>query len=283
MTVAAMPPASLPAGMARATCGIGWAAGAVLPCRGHRCGASSGPFRCAAAPEHAACQCRTEFISYDNGICATPSAAVARPCFKGLLQMMKRQETALRAAASALLVALPLCCRAQFEVDTMGVDSMVVVADAPRGHSPVLRFGYVSYETALKAMPDYAAAGKRVEELRAKYAAEERRAADEFNAKYEEFLDGQAGFPPTILHKRQAELQDLLERNVAFKEESRRLMEAAERDIYAPLHRRLRAAIRTVGRQNGYAFVINIDGNACPFIDSSMGDNVTLMVIDMLK
>ena len=132
-------------------------------------------------------------------------------------------------------------------------------------------------------MPGYAAAGKRLEELKAKYDAEAGRVAEDFNAKYEEFLEGQAGFPESILRKRQSELQELLERNVAFKEESRRLLQAAERDIYAPLHRRLREAIRTVGRQNGYAFVINIDGDACPYIDTSVGDNVTLMVIDMLK
>lgn len=192
-------------------------------------------------------------------------------------------KTALRSALMALLAALPLCAGAQVEVDTLAVDSMVVVTDEGHEHRPVLRFGYVSYETALKAMPDYATASKRLAELKAKYDDEARRVADEFNAKYEEFLDGQAGYPATILHKRQGELQELLERNVAFRQESRRLVESAEKDIFAPLHRRLRAAIRTVGRQNGYAFVINIDGNACPFIDSSMGDNVTLMVIDMLK
>ena len=146
-----------------------------------------------------------------------------------------------------------------------------------------LRYGYFSLDSVFTAMPEYAVAQKNLADLRAKYDEEMKRAEDEFNAKYEEFLDGQAGYPATILHKRQGELQELLERNVAFRQESRRLIESAEKDIFAPLHRRLRAAIRTVGRQNGYAFVINIDGNACPFIDSSMGDNVTLMVIDMLK
>lgn len=197
--------------------------------------------------------------------------------------MKSKPFTILRAFVAAVVCVLPLCAGAQVVVDTLGTDSMVIVADAPASPQPALRFGYVSYDTALKAMPDYATALKRVEELKAKYAAEARRVADEFNAKYEEFLEGQDGFPASILQKRQSELQELLNRNIAFKEESNRLMEAAEKDIFAPLHSRLRTAIQTVGRQNGYAFVINIDGNACPFIDSSRGDNVTLMVIDMLK
>ena len=181
--------------------------------------------------------------------------------------MQMRPITALRALLAALLCGLAQAAGAQIEIDTVAVDSMVVVTEAPKP-APPLRFAYISYATALKAMPGYAAAGKRLEELK---------------AKYEEFLEGQASFPESILRKRQSELQELLERNMAFKEESRRLLQAAERDIYAPLHRCLREAIRTVGRQNGYAFVINIDGDACPYIDTSVGDNVTLMVIDMLK
>ena len=119
--------------------------------------------------------------------------------------------------------------------------------------------------------------------IKARYAGEARRAADEFNSQYEEFLEEQSGYPESILRKRQSELQELLRRNVDFRAESDRLLASAEKEVFEPLHRRLRKAISTVGRQQGLAFIINIDDNACPFIDSSRGENVTLMVIDMLK
>lgn len=205
-----------------------------------------------------------------------------RPGGRKLIAKMK-PITALRALLAALLCAAGHAARAQIEIDTLTADSMVVVDDVDAEAPAALRFGYISYQTALEAMAGYAAAGRQVEELKAKYEAEAQRAADEFNSKYEDFLDGLAGFPESIRRKRQSELQELLQRNVAFRAEADRLLRAAERDVYAPLHRRLRQAIRTVGRQNGLAFVINIDGNACPFIDSAQGENVTLMVIDMLK
>lgn len=189
----------------------------------------------------------------------------------------------LRLSVFALLCLMPLGAGAQVVVDTLAVDSMIAVTDEPATSDPGCRFGYISYETALKAMPDYKTALRRMDELKAKYADEARRVSDEFNAKYEEFLDGQAGFPQSILQKRQSELQELLNRNIAFKEESERLLESARNDIFAPLHRKLHTAIRTVGRQNGYAFILNIDDNACPFIDSTKGENITLTVIDMLK
>ena len=67
----------------------------------------------------------------------------------------------------------------------------------------VLRFAYLSYDQALKAVPGYELAQQSLENLKAKYEAEQKRTEQDFNLKYEEFLDGQRDFPETILRKRQ--------------------------------------------------------------------------------
>lgn len=144
------------------------------------------------------------------------------------------------------------------------------------------RFGYLSYDTVFHAMPEYAAACRTLADLKAKYEAETKRAESEFNAKYEEFLDGQRDFVPSILQKRQAELQDLMERNTAFRDQARQLLAAAERDAFAPIRTRLAQAIARVGRDHGYAFILNTDGNACPYIDPASGDDVTVLVKNAL-
>ena len=83
-----------------------------------------------------------------------------------------------------------------------------------------MKFGFLSYDEVMKAMPEYATMQKNMADLRAHYEAEMLRVEDDFNRKYEEFLDGQASYPKTILQKRQSELQEMLEKNVAFKKES---------------------------------------------------------------
>ena len=55
-----------------------------------------------------------------------------------------------------------------------------------------LRFGYLSYEQALQSIPDYALVQQQMATLREQYQAETKRVEEEFNRKYEEFLDGQA-------------------------------------------------------------------------------------------
>ena len=93
-----------------------------------------------------------------------------------------------------------------------------------------IRFGYLSYQQALQAMPQYALVQKQMAELRHQYEAELQRVTNEFNRKYEEFLEGQREFPKTILQKRQTELQELMTRNVTFKEESLKQLADAERE-----------------------------------------------------
>lgn len=146
-----------------------------------------------------------------------------------------------------------------------------------------LKFGYLSYDAALKAMPDYSLAMTNVDKLRAQYDNELKRAEKEFNAKYEDFLENQRTMAPAILDKRQAELQELLHKNLEFKAEADRLLKQAENDAYAPLKKKLNDAIRKVGMQRGYAFVMNTDGNACPYVDSTKGEDISVLVSDELK
>ena len=146
-----------------------------------------------------------------------------------------------------------------------------------------VKIGYLSYEQALRTMPEYAIAQKTLESLTAKYDAEAMRVKNEFNQKYEEFLEGQNDFPKTILQKRQTELQELLEKNIAFKEESRRLLKAAEKDILAPLKEKLAGILSNIAKEKGLAVIVNTDGNACPFIDPQLSEDINQAVADALK
>ena len=146
-----------------------------------------------------------------------------------------------------------------------------------------LKFGYLSYEAAIKAIPDYEEMQNNLATLRAQYEAEMKRVEDDFNKKYEEFLDGQAHFPKTILQKRQSELQEMLDKNTAFKRQGQALLNDAEASLRQKLQAALDAAITTVGQEGGYAFILNTDQHAAPFINPQMGEDVTQAVINALQ
>ena len=146
-----------------------------------------------------------------------------------------------------------------------------------------MKFGFLSYEKVMKSMPEYASMQKNMAELRAQYEAEQKRIEDDFNRKYEEFLDGQANFPKTILQKRQSELQEMLDKNVAFKKESQQLLNNAEATMFDSLKSAITTTLVMLGQERGYAFILNTDQNAVPFISPALGEDVTEEVMERLK
>lgn len=153
-------------------------------------------------------------------------------------------------------------------------DGTVSPSPATGAHVQPFRFGYFSYQKTLETMPDHTIAQRTMEDLKAKYDKEMKRVEEEFNQKYELFLDGQRDFAPSIRHKRQAELQELMEKNMAFKAEAQRLLKEAQDNAYKPLREKIAAALQKVGKEKGLAFILNTDNDAAPFIDPATGFDV---------
>ena len=145
------------------------------------------------------------------------------------------------------------------------------------------RFGYFSYNAVLTSMTDYQLAKRSVDDLRMKYDAEMKRAEQDFNTKYEEFLEVQRDLVPSILRKRQTELQEMMEKNIAFKNDAGQLLKQAEADAYAPVKRKLNEAVARVGREHGYAFVLNTDNDTCPYVNPEAGEDATEAIKETLK
>ena len=149
--------------------------------------------------------------------------------------------------------------------------------------TPQILYGYFSYDAAMKSMPEYAAMQDSLVRLREAYNVEVQRVEDEFNQKYETFLEGQRDFPRTILLKRQNELQQLMQRNVEFKAQARRELQQAEVELLKPLQVRLSEVLVSIAKEYELALIINTDSNACPYIDPARSMDVQTEVEEYLK
>ena len=145
-------------------------------------------------------------------------------------------------------------------------------------HSSEIVFGYFSYDEALRSMPEYTNVRNNLDNLSKQFKEEADRSEAEFNKKYEAFLDEQRDLAPSISKKRQSELQDMMERNIAFKEEAQRLLQEARKEAYAPLKEKISVALQKIGKEKGLAFVLNTDSDAVPYIDTTLGVDINLLV-----
>ena len=162
------------------------------------------------------------------------------------------------------------------------VVSLVVSAQDTKD-SVAIKFGYLSYDSVMVAMPEYAEFKTNMAQLREQYEAEQKRVENDFNKKYEEFLDGQANFPKTILQKRQSELQEMLDKNINFKKQSQKMLSDVEANLMNTIKTAINTAVSVVAQERGLAFVLNTDKEAVPFINPALGDDITEAVKKLLN
>ena len=144
------------------------------------------------------------------------------------------------------------------------------------------KYATFSYDSVMHVMPDYKAAVATLADLRKQYDAEIKRTEDDFNAKYESFIEVYSGLDINIRNKRQNELQELMARGMAFKEETRRLLRNAEKDLLKPVRARIDAALTEVAQENGYDFVLNTDNNAIPYTNPEISEDITMLLKEKL-
>ena len=138
------------------------------------------------------------------------------------------------------------------------------------------KFGYVSYIDIIKALPEYTIVIEHLDELQTKYEAEIARSEREFNQKYSDFIEEQAGFPDNIRLKRHNERQELMERSIEFKNEVNRTMREARRDMMQPLHEKVDEAVMRICVDEGYDYILNIDDRAYIAINPKNGKDITI-------
>lgn len=137
------------------------------------------------------------------------------------------------------------------------------------------RFGYMNYSEVLKAIPQYAEAEANLAVLQGKYDAEIRRSEDEFTRKYAEFLQEQKDFPQNIMVKRHKELQELMEKSLAFKQEIRATLKTARDKMLEPLTGELNDAISRVALKYNLDYVVNTEDKNYLFINPMVGMDIT--------
>ena len=142
--------------------------------------------------------------------------------------------------------------------------------------------GYLSHDDVLQAMPQYDSIRVETDSLRRIYEQEMKRVEDEFNRKYETFLEERAQYPRTILLKRQQELQDMLRRNIDFRNQALKDLKEGEELALRPLRRQLREAIAKVAREHELMVVLNTDNDNTLYLDTDFAVDITAEVLEAL-
>ena len=131
-------------------------------------------------------------------------------------------------------------------------------------------------------MPQYQAMQKNLKAMKEQYEAEAKKSENDFQRKFEEFMNGQKEFPKTILEKRQNELQNMLESNASFRIKVQALLKEAEESMMADVRAELDDAITIAAQERGISIVFDLDGGSVPYTVPGLATDLTADVIKLL-
>ena len=146
-----------------------------------------------------------------------------------------------------------------------------------------IKYGRLDYDSLLTSMPEYTQVQEQLNALRLQYNKEAAYNEANFKRLFADFLQGQKDFPQNIMLKRQRELQDAMEKSLAFRHSCDSLLVKAEADLLAPLYIKLDAAIQAVGMERGYECIVNTAAGTHPFLHPSVTEDATPFVLQKLN
>ena len=120
------------------------------------------------------------------------------------------------------------------------------------------KFGHVTSEALLQAMPEYDSAQMKLEELRQHYTLELERIQVEINKKIEEFNQAEATMSDLIKEAKASEIQELQMRLQNYSQTAQQDLQQQGMLVMQPVMEKARAAIDEVAKENGLLYVFDL-------------------------
>ena len=146
-----------------------------------------------------------------------------------------------------------------------------------------IKYGRLNYDSLITSMPEYTQVQEQLSSLRQQYEKEAAYNEANFKRLFADFLQGQKDFPQNIMLKRQRELQDAMEKSLAFRRSCDSLLVKAETDLLAPIYMKLDATIQAVGMERGYECIVNTAAGTHPFLHPSLTEDAAPFVLQKLN
>jgi len=144
------------------------------------------------------------------------------------------------------------------------------------------KMAFVNIQEVFMAMPEMPSIEKKVADLNEKYNKELQQMQDEYQKKYADFAAQQDSLTENIKLRRMQDIEDLRTRIENFIPVAREDMQKEQEKLYQPVQDKIRAAIKSVGDEKGYTYIVSMEpslflytGNsaidATPFVKTRLG------------
>ncbi len=120
------------------------------------------------------------------------------------------------------------------------------------------KFGHITSEQLLQAMPEYDSAQLKVQDLRAEYDLEIERIQVEINKKIEEFNQAETTMSELIREAKASEIQEMQIRVQNFAQTAQQDLQQQSMLMIQPVMDKARGAIEEVAKEHGLLYVFDL-------------------------
>lgn len=122
-----------------------------------------------------------------------------------------------------------------------------------------LKIGLVDINELVEKMPETAAASKQVDETGKKYQEEYNKLQEEMQRRLDDFQNMKQDELPAIRERKARELSDYQQKLEQFSQNAMQDLQKMNQDLMAPVIQKVRTAIESVGKENGFSLIQDIN------------------------
>ena len=144
------------------------------------------------------------------------------------------------------------------------------------------KIAIVNTDEVIQVMPEFIDMQKLMADMEKKYQAEMKVMEEEYKKKYSDYMAQQDSLTENIKIRRMQELQDMEQRTQNFIQLSQQDFQKKQQELFTPIQEKLKNAIKAVGDEKGYTYIINpqvvlyagsASVDATPFVKAKLGIN----------
>lgn len=156
---------------------------------------------------------------------------------------------------------------------------IVVVAFtlAAMGVSAQAKLGHIETQKLIQAMPDWTAAQKTLQDKQTEIEKELTNMKEQFQTKLNEYTQNSKTYSDVIRTSKEQELQELQQRIQRFQEIAMDNLDKTQKDLMEPIITKAMDAIKAVGKENGFAYIFDMNGGTILFAAENTEDVLPLV------
>lgn len=143
-------------------------------------------------------------------------------------------------------------------------------------------FGYMDFNGTIKLMPEYKEAQENLMKIQSELKEEVDRSKREFERQYVDFMLVQNQLAPSIVAKRQKELQVLMDTYSEFRNNVQSELESRREELLIPIKEKLLKAVNSAGKSMNLDYVIDTGTKTYLYINPEKGVDISNQVYRLL-